>query len=149
MEGNLDFQMCLGKGVGDYSCRGRGVRKIFFSLPPKPPRPLSSFDTHARWQPMTQSVRSRQSYRKIEDFEQSRRWVTAWDHLYFIFRDPDFFPPHSFHDDYSIPITLGFCMKGQPTSRCWPRPSSWLGLFQFFFHLRQAGLIKCAAWFQF
>ena len=36
---NLDFQMCLGKGVGDYSCRGRGVRKIFFSLPPKLPPP--------------------------------------------------------------------------------------------------------------
>ena len=55
----------------------------------------------------------------------------------------------SIHNDYSIPITLGFCMKGQPTSRCWPRPSSWLGLFDFFFHLRQTGLIKCAAWFQF
>ena len=128
---------------------GGGREKYFSRFLPNRPRPLSSFDTHARWQPVTQSVRSRQSYRKIEDFEQSRRWVTAWDHLCFVFRDPDFFPPHSFHDDYSIPITLGFCMKGQPTSRCWPRPSSWLGLFDFFFHLRQAGLIKCAAWFQF
>ena len=35
------------------------------------PRPLSSFDTHARWQPVTQSARSRRSYGKIEDCEQS------------------------------------------------------------------------------
>ena len=31
------------------------------------PRPLSSFDTHARWQPVTQSARSRPSYGKTED----------------------------------------------------------------------------------
>ena len=83
---------------------GGGREKYFSRFLPNRPRPLSSFDTHARWQPVTQSVRSRQSYRKIEDFEQSRRWVTAWDHLYFVFRDLDFFPLHSFHDDYSIPI---------------------------------------------
>ena len=39
------------------------------------PHPLSSFDTHARWQPVTwpvtQSPRSRPSYGKIEDCEQS------------------------------------------------------------------------------
>ena len=33
--------------------------------------PLSSFDTHARWQPVTQSARSRRSYGKIEGCEQS------------------------------------------------------------------------------
>ena len=32
---------------------------------------ISSFDTHARWQPVTQSARSRQSYGKIGDCEQS------------------------------------------------------------------------------
>ena len=32
---------------------------------------MSSFDTHARWQPVTQSARSRRSYGKMEDCEQS------------------------------------------------------------------------------
>ena len=45
--------------------------KLFFSLPLKPPRSLSSFDTHARWLPVMQSVRSRRSYGKIGDCEQS------------------------------------------------------------------------------
>ena len=40
------------------------------------PMPLSSFDTHARWQPVTQSARSRWSYGKIEDCKQSR--YPAW-----------------------------------------------------------------------
>ena len=40
-------------------------------LLPNRPRPLSSFDTHARWQPVTQSARSRRSYGKIGDCEQS------------------------------------------------------------------------------
>ena len=35
------------------------------------PRPLSSFDTHPRWPPVTQSARSRRSYGKIGDCEQS------------------------------------------------------------------------------
>ena len=35
------------------------------------PGPLSSFDTPARWQPVTQSARSRRSYGKIGDCEQS------------------------------------------------------------------------------
>ena len=38
------------------------------------PAPPSSFDTHARWQPVTQSARSRRSYGKTEDCEQST-WV--------------------------------------------------------------------------
>ena len=45
---------------------GRGARLL-----PNRPRPLSSFDTHARWQPVTHSARSRRSYGKIEDCEQS------------------------------------------------------------------------------
>ena len=32
---------------------------------------LSSFDSHARWQPVTQTARSRQPYGKIRDCEQS------------------------------------------------------------------------------
>ena len=40
---------------------------------PNHPRPLSSFDTYARWQPVTQSARSRWSYGKIEDCEQSTK----------------------------------------------------------------------------
>ena len=31
---------------------------------------ILSFDTHARWQPVTQSARSRRSYGNIEDREQ-------------------------------------------------------------------------------
>ena len=50
------------------------------------PRPLSSFDTQARWQPVTQSARSRRSNGKIEDCEQSiyrgiessDRYYSAW-----------------------------------------------------------------------
>ena len=46
---------------------------LFFPLPPKPtpPPPQSSFDTHPRWQPVTHSARSRRSYGKIGDCEQS------------------------------------------------------------------------------
>ena len=44
---------------------------IFLASSQTAPRPLSSFDTHARWQPVTQSVRSRRFYRKIDDCEQS------------------------------------------------------------------------------
>ena len=40
-------------------------------LLPNRPRPLSSFDTHGSWQPVTQSSRSRRSYGKIEDCEES------------------------------------------------------------------------------
>ena len=42
-----------------------------YSFLPNRPHPLSSFDTHARWQPVTQSARSRWSCGKIEDCEQS------------------------------------------------------------------------------
>ena len=48
------------------------LQSLYFSrFLPNRPRPLSSFDTHARWQPVTQSARSRWSYGKIEDREQS------------------------------------------------------------------------------
>ena len=33
--------------------------------------PISSFDTHPRWRPVTQSARSRQSYGKLGDCEES------------------------------------------------------------------------------
>ena len=55
----LIFKCTEGAGVGDYS------------FLPHCPHPLSSFDTHARWQPVTQSARSRWSCGKIEDCEQS------------------------------------------------------------------------------
>ena len=55
----LIFKCTEGAGVGDYS------------FIPNRPQPLSSFDTHARWQPVTQSARSRWSCGKIEDCEQS------------------------------------------------------------------------------
>ena len=49
------------------------LQSLYFSrFLPNRPRPLSSFDTHARWQPVTQSSRSRWSYGKIEDCEQSK-----------------------------------------------------------------------------
>ena len=63
--GILIFKCTEGVGVGDYSSGGEGKGRE------KPPRPLSSFDTHVRWKPVTQSARSRWSYGKIEDFEQS------------------------------------------------------------------------------
>ena len=50
------------------------LQSLYFSrfLPNCPPPPIvSSFDNHARWQPVTQSARSRQSCGKIEDCEQS------------------------------------------------------------------------------
>ena len=45
------------------------------------PRPLSSFDTHARWQPITQSsryMRSRWSYGKIEDCDMICNAAKKW-----------------------------------------------------------------------
>ena len=48
------------------------LQSLYFShFLPNHPRPLSSFDTHARWQPVTQSARSRRSYGKIGACEQS------------------------------------------------------------------------------
>ena len=41
-------------------------------------RPLSSFDTHPSQLPVTQSARSRRSYRKIGDCEQSIFWCDVW-----------------------------------------------------------------------
>ena len=40
------------------------------------PRSLSSFDTHERWQPVTQSAWSWRSHGKIADCEQSTTRVT-------------------------------------------------------------------------
>ena len=51
---------------------GGGREKYFSRFLPNRPRPLSSFDTHLRWQPVTRSARSRRSYGKIEDREQSK-----------------------------------------------------------------------------
>ena len=48
------------------------------------PCPLSGFDTHARWQPVTQSARSQRSYRKIGDCEQS-----SSEHIFFSFPTPE------------------------------------------------------------
>ena len=70
----LIFKCTEGTGVGDYSSRGRWAR-IFLASSQTAPCPLSSFDTHARWQPETQSARSRRSYGRIEDCEQSRAMV--------------------------------------------------------------------------
>ena len=51
------------------------LQSLYFSrFLPNRPRPLSSFDTYARWQPLTQGARSRWSYGKIEDCEQSNNW---------------------------------------------------------------------------
>ena len=43
---------------------------------PNHPHPLSSFDTHARWQLLMQSARSWRSYGKIGDCEQSTKHNT-------------------------------------------------------------------------
>ena len=61
----------------NYSSRGRRREKCFSRFLPIHPRPLSSFDTHARWQPVTQSASSRRSYGKIEDCEQSIKATIA------------------------------------------------------------------------
>ena len=65
----LNFKCTTGAGDGDYSR----------------PHPLGSFDTHARWQPVTQSARSRRSYGKIEDCEQSNDSEAFWSSFYILF----------------------------------------------------------------
>ena len=79
--GHLDFHMYLegrASGIIDLpGSRGRGGGgennfSIFLASSQTDPRPLSSFDTHARLQAVTQSARSRRSYCKIGDCEQSR-----------------------------------------------------------------------------
>ena len=57
------------------SCSDVITVPLFFSLAPKPPLPLSSFDTHARWQTVTQSARSRWSYEKIEAVNSSLQFT--------------------------------------------------------------------------
>ena len=48
------------------------LQSLFFPrFLPNQPHPLRSFDTHARWQPVTQSAQSQWSYGEIEDYEQS------------------------------------------------------------------------------
>ena len=83
--GHLDFQICRGGGRRRLWLLGEeGEEKTFFpcfSLPPKPSPPLGSFDTHARWQPVTQSPRSRKSDRKIKDCEESRIWHLVLDRV--------------------------------------------------------------------
>ena len=55
------------------ACYAGYLQSLYFSrLLSNRPRRLSCFDSHARWQPATQSARSRWSYWKIEDCEQSR-----------------------------------------------------------------------------
>ena len=65
-DGHLDFQMHMYRGGGR-----RGLQLLGEGARTKPPPPPSSFDTHPRWQPERQSARSRRSYGKIEDCEQS------------------------------------------------------------------------------
>ena len=53
------------------------LQSLYFSrFLPNRHCPLSSFDTHARWQSVTQSCRSRWSYGKMEDCEQSNQQGT-------------------------------------------------------------------------
>ena len=59
------------RASGIIALGGGGEKNIFLTITQTAPRPLSSFDTHARWQPVTQSIRSRRCYGKIEDREQS------------------------------------------------------------------------------
>ena len=55
----------------------RVLESLHFSrFLPNRPCPLSSFDNHARWRPVTHSARSRRSYGKIKDCEQSKAEVT-------------------------------------------------------------------------
>ena len=67
----LIFNCTEGAGVGDYRASSQTV-----------PRPESSFDTYARWKPVKQSPRSRTSYGKIEDCEQSNAqsllFIRSW-----------------------------------------------------------------------
>ena len=45
---------------------------FFLASNPNRPRPLSGLDSPARWQPVTQSIRSRRCHGKIGDCKQSR-----------------------------------------------------------------------------
>ena len=70
--GYLDFQMYRALGIVAWGGGEKNRKKYFSRFLPNRPRPLSSFDTHARWQPVTQSARSRRSYGKTEDCQQSK-----------------------------------------------------------------------------
>ena len=67
----LIFKCTEGRASGIIDLGGGGDEKVFASSQTAS-RPLSSFDTHPRWQPATQSARSRRSYAKKEDCEQSK-----------------------------------------------------------------------------
>ena len=57
--------------MGIIALGGGSEKNIFLASSQTIPRSLSSFDTYGRWQPVTQSTRSRRSYGKIGDSEQS------------------------------------------------------------------------------
>ena len=67
---HLDFQMYRGGERRGLKLEGEG-RAIFLASSQTVSRPLSRFDSHLRWPPVTQSFRSRRSYGKIGDSEQS------------------------------------------------------------------------------
>ena len=74
----LIFKCTEGAGVGDYSFRGRGAlfSRLLQLSSQTALRPLSRFDTHLRWPPVIQSLRSRRSYEKIRDCDKST-WLDA------------------------------------------------------------------------
>ena len=64
--GHLNFICTEGPRVEVYSSSSRNRPNS-----PPPPPPPSRFDTHLRWPPVMQSLRSRRSYGKIGECEQS------------------------------------------------------------------------------
>ena len=99
----LIFKCTEGEGVGDYICRGEGAEKRFRASSRTAPARLlvSSFDTHARWQPVTQNPWSRPPYGKIEDCEQSNK-------------NPVTFHMHIFNTDLLSACNIGqYCLQGK------------------------------------
>ena len=75
MVASLIFKCTEGQASGIIALGGGGMKNIFLTSSIHPCLP-SSFDTHARWQPVMQSAQSRQSYGKIGDCEQSSKQPT-------------------------------------------------------------------------
>ena len=95
---------------------------MFLASSQTAPHPLSSFDTHPKWQPVTHSARSRRSYGKIGDCEQSNTGATLGKRCYQLAKF-DFHPFDPYH--WKIAMQLIACLLCRGTKSYLVSVTTW------------------------